>query len=171
MKSYVGCYKIGLQLFCAHGPELVRQANDLGTPVFLDLKLHDIPNTVTSAIKSLHSLNIKFLTIHTQGGPQMIKAAREALSENSGTQLLGVTILTSFDDAGVQSLGYHRTASTASRFRARGPIPCHHTHTSYQKWSNPHRHWPPYPQRHKPGTSDGTATQVTHAGRIILDSS
>ncbi len=111
MKSHVGCFKIGLQLFCAHGPELVRQASDLGTPVFLDLKLHDIPNTVASAIKSLNHLNIKFLTIHTQGGPQMIQAAREALGENHQLQLLGVTVLTSLDDAEINALGYPRNAS------------------------------------------------------------
>jgi orotidine-5'-phosphate decarboxylase len=111
MKSHVGCFKIGLQLFCAHGPELVRQASELGTPVFLDLKLHDIPNTVASAIKSLSSLNIQFLTIHTQGGPKMIEAARNALDGNSSTQLLGVTVLTSLDDQEVSSLGYARNAS------------------------------------------------------------
>ncbi|MBX2825401.1 MAG: orotidine-5'-phosphate decarboxylase [Gammaproteobacteria bacterium] len=110
MKSHIGCFKIGLQLFCAHGPELVRQASELGTPVFLDLKLHDIPNTVASAIKSLHGLDIKFLTIHTQGGPAMIEAAREAIGD-SPTQLLGVTILTSLDDPQVSALGYSNNAS------------------------------------------------------------
>ena len=110
MKSHIGCFKIGLQLFCAYGPELVRQASELGTPVFLDLKLHDIPNTVASAIKSLDGLDIKFLTIHTQGGPAMMEAARNAIGDNP-TQLLGVTILTSLDDPQVSALGYSNNAS------------------------------------------------------------
>lgn len=110
MRDHIGCFKIGLQLFCAYGPELVRQASELGTPVFLDLKLHDIPNTVASAIKSLRGLNIRFLTIHTQGGPAMIEAATKALG-NSSTQLLGVTVLTSLDDTQITSLGYARKAS------------------------------------------------------------
>jgi len=110
MKSHIGCFKIGLQLFCAHGPELVRRASELGTPVFLDLKLHDIPNTVASAIKSLDSLDIRFLTIHTQGGPAMVQAAREAIGSND-TQLLRVTILTSLDDSQVSALGYTMNAS------------------------------------------------------------
>jgi len=110
MKSHVGCFKIGLQLFCAHGPDLVRQATDLGSPVFLDLKLHDIPNTVASAIQSLDGLNVRFLTIHTQGGPAMIEAAQAAIGDNP-TQLLGVTVLTSLNDSQVTALGYPKNAS------------------------------------------------------------
>lgn len=111
MKNHVGCFKIGLQLFCAHGPELVRQAAQKEVPVFLDLKLHDIPNTVASAIRSLGDLDLRFLTLHTQGGSAMIEAALEALPASRETQLLGVTILTSLDDASVQALGYPRSAS------------------------------------------------------------
>ncbi|MEM1157888.1 MAG: orotidine-5'-phosphate decarboxylase [Verrucomicrobiota bacterium] len=118
MKNRVGCFKIGLQLFCAHGPKLVQQASELGTPVFLDLKLHDIPNTVASAIQSLHGLDIRFLTIHTQGGPAMIEAAREAIGDHP-TQLLGVTILTSLDDLQVSALGYSNNASAQAIHLAR----------------------------------------------------
>ncbi|MEM6822790.1 MAG: orotidine-5'-phosphate decarboxylase [Verrucomicrobiota bacterium] len=111
LQNRVGCFKIGLQLFCAHGPELIRQAAKGETPIFLDLKLHDIPNTVASAVRSLSPLNIKFLTIHTQGGVEMIAAAQEALPENTSIQLLGVTVLTSLDNKNMETLGYQRSAS------------------------------------------------------------
>lgn len=118
MKDRVGCFKIGLQLFCAHGPELVRQASEREVPVFLDLKLHDIPHTVASAIRSLSGLNVRFLTLHTQGGPDMVDAALQALPDSSPTQLLGVTVLTSLDDSAIAGLGYSRSASEQALYLA-----------------------------------------------------
>jgi len=119
MKSRIGCFKIGLQLFCAHGPELVRQATEREVPVFLDLKLHDIPNTAASAIRSLHGLNIRFLTLHTQGGAEMIQSAIEALPDKNAPQLLGVTVLTSLNDSSISDLGYDRSASDQALHLAR----------------------------------------------------
>lgn len=119
MKSRVGCFKIGLQLFCAHGPELVRQATERDVPVFLDLKLHDIPNTVASAIRSLNGLNIRFLTLHTQGGTDMIEAALGALPPSNAPQLLGVTVLTSLSDKTIADLGYPLSASDQALHLAR----------------------------------------------------
>jgi len=111
LHNRVGCFKIGLQLYCAHGPELVRKLADSGMPVFLDLKLHDIPNTVRGAIRSLSALNLQFLTLHVQGGAEMIEAAVDALPKANAPQLLGVTILTSLNDRAVGQLGYGRSAS------------------------------------------------------------
>ncbi|MBL6458066.1 orotidine-5'-phosphate decarboxylase [Belnapia sp. T6] len=93
-----GALKLGLELFCAAGPAAVREA--AGTaPVFLDLKLHDIPNTVAGAVRSLLPLRPAMLTLHAAGGPAMIAAAREA-AETAGEArpiLLAVTVLTSLD--------------------------------------------------------------------------
>lgn len=101
--------KVGLQLFTKHGPDIVDTFADMGYDVFLDLKLHDIPNTVASAIKSLKGRRCSMLTIHTLGGPEMMKragdAAREALP---GCLVLGVTVLTSMDDAQLSSIGVPR---------------------------------------------------------------
>jgi len=88
----VGVLKIGLQLFIAEGPDAVRWARDLGVDVFLDLKLHDIPNTVARAVESADRLGARFLTVHAAGGSKMLKAAAEAASR---VQLLAVTLLTS----------------------------------------------------------------------------
>ncbi|MGF1679107.1 MAG: orotidine-5'-phosphate decarboxylase [Candidatus Methylacidiphilales bacterium] len=119
LQSRVGCFKIGLQLFCAYGPGLVQRATTLGIPLFLDLKLHDIPNTVASAIRSLNGLNIRFLTLHTQGGTAMIESALEASESVPGMQLLGVTVLTSLSDQDMEILGIPRTASEHALHLAR----------------------------------------------------
>ena len=101
--------KVGLQLFTKHGPDIVNVFADLGYEVFLDLKLHDIPNTVASAIKSLKGRPVNLFTIHTLGGPEMMRraadAARDALP---GATVLGVTVLTSMDDAQLAAIGVAR---------------------------------------------------------------
>ena len=101
--------KVGLQLFTKHGPDIVNVFADLGYEVFLDLKLHDIPNTVASAIKSLKGRPVNLFTIHTLGGPEMMRraadAARDALP---GATVLGVTVLTSMDDAQLAAIGVPR---------------------------------------------------------------
>jgi len=96
-------YKVGLQLFTAEGPAIVRDLVGSGKRVFLDLKLHDIPNTVAHAVKSAASLGVNMLTLHASGGPSMLKAAVEAAG-NSLT-LLGVTVLTSMDDDELSQVG------------------------------------------------------------------
>lgn len=106
----IGCYKVGLQLFSRCGPELVRELRSGGVDVFLDLKLHDIPNTVAKAVEALLPLQPRFLTIHTLGGPSMIRAAVQAAA-GSSTMVLGVTVLTSLGDEEVSALGFDHTAS------------------------------------------------------------
>jgi orotidine-5'-phosphate decarboxylase len=107
----IGCYKVGLQLFSRGGPELVRELRSHGVDVFLDLKLHDIPNTVAKAVEALLPLDLKFLTIHTLGGTSMIQAALRAATPAPQTTLLGVTVLTSLGDDEVSQLGFDHTAS------------------------------------------------------------
>jgi len=107
----IGCYKVGLQLFVRSGPELVRELRKRGLDVFLDLKLHDIPNTVAKAVGSLISLDLKFLTIHTLGGRAMIEAAVKAAEAAPQTTVLGVTVLTSLSDDDIIHLGFDHTAS------------------------------------------------------------
>jgi orotidine-5'-phosphate decarboxylase len=98
--------KLGLQMFTAYGPEYVREVAGQGFNVFLDLKLHDIPNTVAKAIESLGPLPIKMLTLHTSGGAEMMRAAVIAQQKaNPNLLLLGVTVLTSTDAAGLNEIG------------------------------------------------------------------
>ena len=89
-KLYV---KIGMELYYAAGPEIVRYVKELGHSVFLDLKLHDIPNTVKSAMRVLSNLGVDMTNVHAAGGVEMMKAAREGLGE--GPILIAVTQLTS----------------------------------------------------------------------------
>ena len=98
--------KIGLQMFTAYGPNYVREVAGMGFHVFLDLKLHDIPNTVAKAVESLAPLPIAMLTLHTAGGGEMMRAAKAAQQKhNPNLLLLGVTVLTSMDSAGLAEIG------------------------------------------------------------------
>ena len=100
----VGGLKLGLEYFCAHGPEGIGAVRATGRPLFLDLKLHDIPNTVAGAVRSVVALQPHYLTVHGTGGVAMMRAAREAAGEEAARQdvappnLLGVTVLTSLDN-------------------------------------------------------------------------
>ncbi len=106
LRGKIPWIKIGLQLFTKYGPEIVDEFSELGFKIFLDLKLHDIPNTVASAIKSLRGRNCEMLTIHALGGKTMMQKALEAASEAlPRTKLLGVTVLTSMNDAELRGLG------------------------------------------------------------------
>jgi orotidine-5'-phosphate decarboxylase len=91
----VSFYKVGLSLFTRCGPDIVKQLKQKGKRVFLDLKYHDIPNTVSQAVMAAAALDVDLLTIHTSGGARMIAAAREAVGDN-GPKILAVTLLTSF---------------------------------------------------------------------------
>lgn len=103
-------FKVGLELFVASGPTIVERLVQRGHSVFLDLKLHDIPNTVASAVRSAGSLGASMLTIHASGGPAMLTAAREAAeSLASPPRLLAVTVLTSMDQAQLTATGVTRS--------------------------------------------------------------
>src|SRR5262245_16551410 len=98
--------KLGLEFFVANGPQGVRAVAG-PMPLFLDLKLHDIPNTVAGGVRSACSLNPYFLTIHTSGGEAMMRAAAEAAKAagSSRPRLLGITVLTSLDDSDLTAVG------------------------------------------------------------------
>ena len=99
-------FKIGKQLFTAEGPNLVRDLIASGRKVFLDLKFHDIPNTVASAVKSAAGLGVSMLTVHASGGSKMLKAAAEAAAQSSSKpMILAVTVLTSMSDGDLQEIG------------------------------------------------------------------
>lgn len=119
MKGKVGCFKIGLQLFTKAGPDIVREVRSTGSRVFLDLKLHDIPNTVAKAVESVCSLDVSFLTVHALGGKEMMKAALKAAAPFPQTQILAVTILTSHTDEDVNELGFDHTTSGQALLLAR----------------------------------------------------
>ncbi len=102
----VSTYKIGKQLFTAEGPDLVRQLVRVGKRIFLDLKYHDIPNTVAGAVKSAAALGVSMLTVHASGGSAMLKAAVDAAAESSNPpMILAVTVLTSLADQDLQAIG------------------------------------------------------------------
>ena len=103
----VDFYKIGLELYTAEGPDVVKAVKDLGKRVFLDLKFHDIPRTVERAVKSGGKLGVDLMTIHAVGGKAMIKAAADAAAEfgANGPRILAVTVLTSLDQTDLEDVG------------------------------------------------------------------
>src|SRR4051794_17805431 len=99
-------YKIGKQLFTSEGPNLVRDLVSSGCKIFLDLKYHDIPNTVASAVRSAADLNVHMLTVHASGGSKMLRAAAEAAAQSASKPLLlAVTVLTSMADEDLKEIG------------------------------------------------------------------
>jgi orotidine-5'-phosphate decarboxylase len=103
--SVVG-YKVGMQLYTAEGPEIVRELVGAGRRVFLDLKYHDIPNPVGAAVQEAAQLGVSMLTVHASGGARMLRAAAEAAASSSNPPLvLAVTVLTSLDDEDMNKLG------------------------------------------------------------------
>ena len=103
----VDFYKIGLELYTAEGPDVVKAVKDLGKRIFLDLKFHDIPRTVERAVKSGGKLGVDLMTIHSVGGKAMIKAAADAAAEfgANGPKILAVTVLTSLDQTDLEDVG------------------------------------------------------------------
>ncbi|MBT3393309.1 MAG: orotidine-5'-phosphate decarboxylase [Elusimicrobiaceae bacterium] len=114
LSAHVGVFKVGKELFTACGPSIIEDIHKLGGKVFLDLKFHDIPNTVAKAVSQATKLGVYMITLHTSGGSEMLKAAAEAAKQNSiGGKvpiLLGVTILTSLDDDGLKEIGFSCSA-------------------------------------------------------------
>jgi orotidine-5'-phosphate decarboxylase len=111
LSGAVGGFKVGSELFTAAGPELVRRLRASGAQVFLDLKFHDIPNTVAKAVASATRLDVQMITIHASGGSEMMRAAQEAAeatSREAGLRcplVLGVTVLTSVDSKTLKEIG------------------------------------------------------------------
>lgn len=121
LRGHLRWVKLGLQMFTAYGPNYVREVAGMGFDIFLDLKLHDIPNTVGKAVESLGPLPIKMLTLHTSGGSEMMRFARAAQEKtNPNLLLLGVTVLTSTDAAGLNEIGV--TASPAEQVARLGKL-------------------------------------------------
>ena len=103
--GYVGAIKLGLEFFDTYGPDGIRNLQKLKIPIFLDLKIHDIPQTVKKTIDTLSSLKPDILNVHALGGKKMMQFALESLLNNSpNTQLVAVTILTSLDDDDLQMM-------------------------------------------------------------------
>ena len=103
LASRISRFKVGLQLYTAAGPEVVRKIIATGAKVFLDLKLHDIPNTVEGAVESARTLGVEMMTIHLGGGEPMIRAALEAAEDR--LIIVGVTVLTSQNDETLGAVG------------------------------------------------------------------
>ena len=100
------CYKVGMQLYTAEGPRVVRDLVGSGRRVFLDLKYHDIPNTVAAAVCEAATLGVSMLTIHASGGGKMMRAATEAArTGKADLKVLAVTVLTSLDDNDLDKIG------------------------------------------------------------------
>ena len=103
VRNHVGGLKLGLEFFSVHGPDGIREMAALGLPIFLDLKLHDIPNTVAKAVQGLNGLQPAILTVHAAGGRAMMEDAKAAAP--SGTKVVGVSVLTSLDEEDLASIG------------------------------------------------------------------
>lgn len=119
LKNNVGMAKVGMEFFCAHGVKGYEAVAGQGLPIFLDLKLHDIPNTVASAMKSLMRLEPKpaIVNVHAGGGGAMMRAAREAVG--NAAKLIAVTILTSLSDEDVREIGYPEDGASQAERLAR----------------------------------------------------
>ena len=142
VRHHVGGLKIGLEYFCANGPAGIRVVAELGLPIFLDLKLHDIPNTVAKAVQAMRPLAPAILTVHAAGGRAMMEDAKAAAP--AGTKVVGVTVLTSLDDADLAAIGVPTDTrgqvgrlSTLAREAGLDGIVCSGLEVAEAK-----RHWP-----------------------------
>jgi orotidine-5'-phosphate decarboxylase len=123
VKSHVGGLKLGLEFFCAHGHHGVHEIARVGLPIFLDLKLHDIPNTVAGAMQAIHVLEPAIVTVHASGGRAMMEDAKAAAA--NGTRVVAVTMLTSLDErdlvrTGVQGSAHDQVLRLAELAHAAG---------------------------------------------------
>ena len=107
LSPYIAYFKLGLEFYSKFGPDGISKFTNAKLPIFLDLKLHDIPNTIAKSVSELCKLNISMLTIHISGGKKMLEAAINARNEiDKNVMLLGVTILTSLDNQDIESIGF-----------------------------------------------------------------
>jgi orotidine-5'-phosphate decarboxylase len=109
LRPHLSLFKIGSQLFTREGPALIKAVQAEGVDVFLDLKWHDIPQTVANAVSAAAALDVRFVTIHAGGGLEMMRAAQAAAGNR--TRILAVTVLTSLDDGALRQIGFDRTAA------------------------------------------------------------
>ena len=107
VKAHVGGFKLGLEFFCAHGHHGVHEIGHVGLPIFLDLKLHDIPNTVAGAMQAIHVLEPAIVTVHASGGRAMMEDAKAAAA--LGTKVVAVTMLTSMAQEDLADIGINAT--------------------------------------------------------------
>ena len=112
LKNYIGGIKIGMEFFNSFGPEGIRYISKFDIPIFLDLKLHDIPITIYKTIKTLMELDIAIINVHASGGRDMLEAAVKARdeSDNKSTKLIAVTVLTSLDDNDIKEIGFRENS-------------------------------------------------------------
>lgn len=110
VKAHIGGVKLGLEFFCAHGGHGVHEIAHMGLPIFLDLKLHDIPNTVAAAMQAIHVYEPAIVTVHASGGRAMMEDAKAAAAE--GCKVVGVTTLTSMDSSDLTATGVYGSAET-----------------------------------------------------------
>lgn len=107
---HVGGLKVGLEFVSANGPQGVRDIVALGRPVFLDVKLHDIPTTVAGAVRALAQLGVSIINVHASGGSAMMAAAKDAAGDRA--KIIAVTILTALDDTDMKAIGYAEDAAS-----------------------------------------------------------
>lgn len=110
VKSHIGGVKLGLEFFCAHGSHGVHEIAQLGLPIFLDLKFHDIPNTVAAAMQAIHVYEPAIVTVHASGGRAMMEDAKAAAAD--GCKVVAVTTLTSLDANDLTATGVYGSAET-----------------------------------------------------------
>ncbi len=143
VRQHVGGLKLGLEFFCAHGHHGVHEIAKVGLPIFLDLKLHDIPNTVAAAMQAIHVLQPAIVTVHAAGGRAMMEDAKAAAGES--TRVVGVTVLTSLDDSdlartGVAGSAYDQALRLADLAQEAGldGIVCsgHEVGAVHKRWKN-----------------------------------
>jgi orotidine-5'-phosphate decarboxylase len=123
LREAITFFKVGSQLFTREGPEVVRKIRAEGVDVFLDLKFHDIPQTVIQAVRAVKDLGCRFLTVHASGGAEMMLAAQLEVKDGP-TQLLGVTVLTSLDDDALRVIGFDHSVMGQTMHLARLATTC-----------------------------------------------